>query len=462
MSEHILNAWCHDDFVGRISIDTHGRWAFEYAAEWIANPSFSVSPHIPLNAGMLQDTSLQRTVEWFFENLLPEGAIRKKIASRCGVAENDTWGLLSEYGKESAGALCILTDGALPATADYGYSEISWSDIDDMILAMKEGKPLIDQNPSAKMSLAGAQEKVAVKLDEGRAFLPENGAPTTHILKPENVNPAYPLTPCNEFFAMQLAGRLGLPVPNSEIITLPSGSRLFAVQRYDRTRDNSLPGGVRRIHQFDLCQAQNVSPRLKYESHGGLDLRNAVDAVRLCALPAVAEMHLQQWLVFNYLIGNDDAHAKNLSFLAKARRPSVAPMYDLLCVEAYHQNNALAMGLAGEFQAGWVEGVHWDAAALECQMDPRSVRKILGGMSSRIVAASSSLLGCGFSEIERTFLQERVIPVIVERVKMIEHALGQTVCLSKSQIEKTGLLGDDQLRRIPDSMGLGKGSGRGG
>jgi hypothetical protein len=122
-----------------------------------------------------------------------------------------------------------------------------------------------------------------------------------------------------------------------------------------------------RLHQIDLCQALGVAPSKKYESEGGLGLHHLFGVLRGTFIdrPIVAANAVVQWVAFNYLIGNLDAHAKNIAFLMRGQKAAVAPFYDMLCVEAYLPRQTMSMAIAGENKPGWVEGPHWDAMAYE-------------------------------------------------------------------------------------------------
>ncbi len=112
------------------------------------------------------------------------------------------------------------------------------------------------------MSLAGAQTKLAVAVDDtGRVCIPMNGSPSTHILKPDA--PRLWGGVQNEAFCLTLARRMKLPTPN--ITTGQAGKRTYLlVQRYDRT---DVGGRWRRLHQEDYCQALGTPPSAKYESN---------------------------------------------------------------------------------------------------------------------------------------------------------------------------------------------------
>jgi len=86
------------------------------------------------------------------------------------------------------------------------------------------------------------------------------------------------------------------------------------LQRFDR---KGLPEGTLiRNHQEDFCQALSIAPELKYQQEGGPGLRRCSDLVsRVSSAPAVDVLRLFDAVVFNYLIGNGDAHGKNFSLL---------------------------------------------------------------------------------------------------------------------------------------------------
>jgi serine/threonine-protein kinase HipA len=277
-----------------------------------------------------------------------------------------------------------------------------------------------------RMSLAGAQEKLGLRIDaNGAMFLPEGLAPSTHIVKPENASADFPYCPANEFFCMRLAHELKVPVPAVGLLHLPEP--LYVIERFDREpMEKGADKGFRRLHQIDLCQAMGVAPSKKYESEGGLGLHHLFEVLRgtFMERPVVAANAVVQWIAFNYLIGNLDAHAKNIAFLMRGQKAAVAPFYDMLCVEAYLPRQTMAMSIAGENKPGWVEGAHWDAMAYEAGVAPRLVRGVLSRLSDDLPEAISKVIGDErLLPAERDFLREKVLPVIEDRRGFVADAL---------------------------------------
>lgn len=126
------------------------------------------------------------------------------------------------------------------------------------------------------------REGLALRIDaDGAMFLPEGAAPSTHIVKPENISVDFPF-PANEFFCMRLARELRVSVPVVSLMHLPEP--LYVIERFDRERHihagrNAAPA-VRRIHQIDLCQVLGVAPSRKYEAEGGLGLQQLLEVIR--------------------------------------------------------------------------------------------------------------------------------------------------------------------------------------
>lgn len=177
------------------------------------------------------------------------------------------------------------------------------------------------------MSLAGAQHKVAVIYADDAFREPSGSLPSTHILKPDHPGDAWPHSVVNEWFIMTLAGRVGLPVPTVHRRYLPEP--VYLIERFDRQHSAH---GWQRVHCIDACQLFGIDRAYKY-AEGSVD--RLADISRQCLPSAKVRLQLFQWLVFNVLVGNEDAHLKNLSVLIRGRTFRLAPFYDLLCTAVY-------------------------------------------------------------------------------------------------------------------------------
>lgn len=325
MAERTLVATIDERRVGTLHAE-RDLWSFRYDPAWLEDPvCFALSPALPLQSGAIEDGGSSRPVQWYFDNLLPEEGQRALLARAAGLPdEADAFALLVHYGAESAGSLTLLPPDA--PQAGTGLRELTDAELESRI----EHLPAVPlgQHAPKRMSLAGAQQKLAVVYRDGRFFEPEGRTASTHILKPDHPDPVYAHSVANEWFTMSLATMLGLPVPSVTRRHVPSP--VFVVERFDRR-----PGPAsewERLHAIDACQLLNISRTFKY-SEGSVS--RLAELARLCRVPAVARNRLYAWLVFNVLVGNTDAHLKNLSFLVTPQGIELAPFYDLVGVAVY-------------------------------------------------------------------------------------------------------------------------------
>lgn len=348
MNGRSLRASINQQEVGSLK-EVAGLWSFQYAASWLNHPqAFALSPHLPLTAEPLLDGASQRPVQWYFDNLLPEEGQRTLLAGDAKLDAADAFGLLAWYGAESAGSLTLMPPDATPQAVE-PLRSLSDESLQARILQLP--KAPLTHAAIKRMSLAGAQHKLAVVLQEGALFEPAGATPSTHILKPDHPDEDYPHSVINEWFVMRLAQRLGLDVPNVHRRYVPSP--VYLIDRFDRV---SGPQGWQRRHAIDACQLLGLDRSFKY-SQGSMD--SLAGLAKACRSPAVARTRLFGWLVFNVLVGNSDAHLKNLSFLVSHEGVQLAPFYDLLSVATYDSLAFDKNGWPAQTPLAWpILGVH--------------------------------------------------------------------------------------------------------
>ena len=184
----------------------------------------------------------------FLDNLLPEHpAIRGRIARQHGLDPNDSFGLLGAIGRECAGALILLPAGERPDDLGPDYRALSDADFERW-LELRDSQPLMsDQRGRVRLSLAGAQPKAALYFDEqDRPFVPENGAPTTDIIKP-SIRRALPNTVHVEWYCMELARAV---LGEERVAEVQPWRRCLRVRRCDGVRTGD---GIHRLHHEDVC-----------------------------------------------------------------------------------------------------------------------------------------------------------------------------------------------------------------
>ncbi|WP_313623506.1 type II toxin-antitoxin system HipA family toxin [Achromobacter sp.] len=385
--------------VGRLFDERPLRFVYDDA--WLDRPgAHPIAPSVPLSRG----DQASEAVHAFFENLLPEGHVRKFLQ----VSRHATtvFGLLRSVGGDTASGLTILPQGESPAPAH--YRPTTWADIAARL--QQTGVPaLVAENvEGTRISLAGAQDKLLLTvLPDGSPLLPEGAAPSSHILKPDirGLDGVW-ASALNETLVMQLAKRLGLGV--AQAVYQPD-TRACLIERYDRVPDGQ--GGLLRMHQLDLCQLAGKPSGVKYESDGGPTLRDCRELLAAMGVGGADVKRFLQWILFNLLVGNNDSHAKNLSvILREDGRYRLAPFYDLMCTAMYPGLSArFAFSIGGEDKPGAVGKEQLDAMARDLRFGARYAATVAQSLISELPDALAQtqavLVAQASAGTERTLLE---------------------------------------------------------
>jgi serine/threonine-protein kinase HipA len=329
-------------------------------------------------------------VQAVFGGLLPEGDVRAVLARNLGLSEANDYGLLEQIGGDVAGAITLLPDGIDPPT-EPTQVELDEARLDQLLRDLPQRPLAADADEGIRLSLAGAQPKLPVIIDDtGRMALPTNAAaPTTHILKPEPRR--FPGLVDNEGFCMALARACELPVAQVEKAETKSGVRFLSVERYDRDLTSD---PIRRLHQEDFCQALGLSPDKKYQQEGGPTVAQAAALLRgATAIPAQELARLIRAVAFQWIIGNCDAHGKNYSLLYDQGAPTFAPLYDLVSTVIYPElTSRLAMSIDGARQIEDVDRDAWTELAGDADFRPAFVTKTAADLLERAHAEARTLV----------------------------------------------------------------------
>ena len=363
--------------IGVITLAEEGP-SFAYDIRWQnTRGAFPVSLGMPLGGGPFGPEVL---MPWL-ANLLPEDANLLAVGRNLGVSPQDVIGILERIGRDTAGALTI---GRLRAEEAPDYRPINGEAELEKIIEELPAKPFLAGDDGVSMSLAGAQEKLPVALlPDGRMAIPVNGAPSTHILKPDARRRLWGSVQ-NEALCMTLAHRCDLKT--APVTTGKAGERSYLlVTRYDRVlRD----GRWLRVHQEDFCQALGKPPGAKYErNRSGIKGPRLVDMFKVVDdhLTAADRMRLLDAVVFNVLICNTDAHAKNYSILLTGRGASLAPLYDLMCAAAWENvTKNLSQTIAGKDRGDHLMGRHWQRMADECGFNRTMILRRIETVAERV------------------------------------------------------------------------------
>lgn len=372
--------------IGRVRRDKRGRLAFVYADAWRNAPeAHPLSLSMPVAAAEHGHAA----IEAFLWGLLPDNAaILDQWARRFHVSPRNPFALVAHVGEDCAGAVQFVRPERVDVCLAADAEPVEWLDEH----AVAERLRLLQADHSAwraprdtgQFSLAGAQPKTALLLQDGQWGVPSGRTPTTHILKPPTG--AFNGHAENEHFCLVLARRLGLPTVTSRIMHFEDQIAIV-IERYDRQRDGR---GLLRVHQEDVCQAMGVPPTRKYENEGGPGARDVTELLRTHSSRRDEDVAtFLDALIFNWLAAGTDAHAKNYSLLiGSGGHVRLAPLYDLASALPYDdmhfQKLKLAMKIGPDYRLRDVGTREWRRLAERTRVDPDDLLRRITDLASRL------------------------------------------------------------------------------
>lgn len=334
--------------IGRLvlPVGTETEFSFIYEDEW-KHTGFPISPHIPFD-----DQASPRSIENYLRNLLPEGEAFEEMVQNTPISKSNTFGLIRKLGAETSGALSFRVPGSEPQETSFRAVP------DDELIGRLERNlvPLVYWDGKVRLSVAGVQSKLNLLKRGDEWGFGEGKLSSNYILKFESGE--VPCIAVNEFFCMTLAKLAGLDVANVELTRIGK-TRTLVIERFDRAYIEARDV-VQRKHVIDGCQATDLPPGYKYERQNGDEgdgvyMRDGVSFPRLLNVKTIdtvtTDLKLTQWMLFNLVTLNYDAHGKNISFCVIPKGLELAPFYDLVNIEAIAQEGAKRNSRSGKLSA---------------------------------------------------------------------------------------------------------------
>jgi serine/threonine-protein kinase HipA len=401
-----LQVYLFDHSVGTLTQD-RGKLSFSYNEQWLKSASPQpLSGSLPLQAKAFEDTECRP----FFSGLLPEGELRRLLARQFQLSDGNSFGLLNEIGGECAGAVTFLEPGQTPRLES--TTTVHWLNEDELVKILNDlpRRPMLAGDDGLRLSLAGAQDKLPVVVDQNRIGLAMNGTPSTHILK--SAIATLDDSVVNEHFCLKLAAALKLATAHS-LIKTAGNHRFLLVERYDRTRGKK--GYSERVHQEDFCQATGRASETKYQHEGGPDLHDCFELIRAETRPSAPSiLKFLDAIIFNALVGNHDAHAKNFSLLYGSRGTAMAPLYDIVSTAVYPElTNKMAMKIGSQYTFKGVMPRHWEQLASSNGLAVPQVLKRLSALATQLPKVADKVYS---QSNDLDFLKHPVAERIVELI----------------------------------------------
>jgi serine/threonine-protein kinase HipA len=382
-----LDVYLHNDLAGKLVQDDGGQMRFAYAESWLNRPgAMPLSQSLPLR----KERFSRNECRGFFGGILPEQAKRELIARNLGISARNDYAMLEQIGGECAGAVTFIPAGENLPEQHYGYRPLSPAELAAILKELPK-RPLLAGDEGIRLSLAGAQDKVAVRIEGDEVSLPLGGAPSTHILKPAVER--FTGVVFNEHLCMKLAAASGLPAAAVETRTV-DGMDYLLVERYDRAHRPTAAGppALDRLHQEDFCQAQGIVSEMKYQKEHGPSLKQCFSLLRdVSSAPVVDLARFLDAVIYNYLVGNNDAHGKNFSLLYRGdgtENPEIrlAPLYDIVSTVYYPElSKEMAMKIGGEYLSEKVVPKDFEQLAEEAGLGKPLVKQRVAELADTVL-----------------------------------------------------------------------------
>lgn len=295
--------------VGSMALTPEGLCAFEYAPEWIAD-GFSISPfELPLRPGVFVARPRPFGGGFgVFDDSLPDGwgmLVLDRYLRSQGINPT-TLNLLDRLalvGSTGRGALSFEPDHSITKYDDIVNFDALATDAARILTSDTYMGRGIEEFQRHGGSPGGARPKVSVTID-GEEWLVKFRATSD----PSDIGET-------EYRYSCLARRCGIEMTETRLFE----GRYFGTRRFDRTSGG---GRLHVVSMAGLLGADYRAPSIDY-CHifkVGMALTRRVDEL----------WKIYRLMVFNYLIGNRDDHAKNFSFIRCGESWHFAPAYDLL------------------------------------------------------------------------------------------------------------------------------------
>ena len=384
-----------DATVGTLTRLREGKLRFDYDDDYRVRPGVTaLSVSMPIQVRSHSDHVI---TPWLW-NLLPDNdAVLARWARHFQVSASSPFSLLATpIGLDCAGAVRFVRPELVEQEVNRP-GHVTWLtdyEVGERLRELKaDSTAWLGRSFTGQFSLAGAQAKTALLYKDGRWGIPHGATATTHILKPAVAG--LDDHDLNEHLCQDAARRAGLIAARTHVARFGDETAIV-VERYDRYQ---IDGRMIRIHQEDLCQALEVPPSKKYQNEGGPGPVQIVDLFRRVMSPRNADIAAERFfdaLVWNWLIGGTDAHAKNYSLLLANGQVRLAPLYDVASSLPYgtHERKLkLAMKIGGDYRIAPLHNT-WGKAAAEMGINADftfdRVRQLTGGVAEAFADAAAN------------------------------------------------------------------------
>ncbi|MGL6518456.1 type II toxin-antitoxin system HipA family toxin [Aeromonas caviae] len=414
MRTQLLTVAMNGEVVGTLYRAGNGAMSFQYTPEWVSEPgSRPISLSLPLSHSRMRGSEVFN----FFSNLLPDSeAIIARMQARFHVETTHPFDLLASVGRDCVGAIQLYPPGIdLPAVTETLAEPLDDAQIELLLEGYQEAPLGMAEDVDFRISIAGAQEKTALLWHQGRWQRPQGSTPTSHIFKlpigrivQNNIDLRESCE--NEWLCLRIAKAFGFDVANANLAAFGQ-KRVLIVERFDR-RWSRNGEWLLRLPQEDFCQALGIAPALKYESHGGPGI---ADAMRLLLGSRLAPKDREQFFksqILFWMLAAIDGHGKNYSiFIEPASSFRMTPLYDVMSAFPIFESGGIAaqkakmaMALLGknkQYHFTNIQPRHFISTAAKVGFSPDTAALLMREMAAdtdSVISAVTAELPVGFPE----------------------------------------------------------------
>ncbi|MDO9153911.1 MAG: type II toxin-antitoxin system HipA family toxin [Paludibacter sp.] len=303
--------------VGRLAQTKEGICAFEYDAEYLQKGT-SISPlDLPLRQGVILAKRSPFDGNFgVFDDCLPDGwglLVLDRYLQMQGLNPK-TWSILdrlSLVGSSGRGALEFRPDQSVISNDETVNFEYLAAETLKILSSNNYHGDSIENLYRQGGSPGGARPKIFTTF-EGKEWLVKFRA----TIDPSTIGQI-------EYDTSLLAKKCGVEMPETRLFE----NKFFGVERFDRTMQGKL-------HVVSVAGLLNADYRIP-----SLDYLNIFQLCRVLTRNVQELWKLYRLMVFNFLIGNKDDHAKNFAFMLLHNEWRLTPAFDVLPsdgIRGYH------------------------------------------------------------------------------------------------------------------------------
>jgi len=270
----------------------------------------------------------------YFQNLLPEGNNRQRLAKERQCGTDDEFELLAAAGHDLMGAIEVepIPQGdSVPENVRLWHTTLGKDVVEPGFVEY----PVEDA-----AAIPGVVVKFSAVQDGRRYVIKRHGAAGSYILKLPTT--AHPDLVEIEATGFALLKALDINCAESEVITKENADLpehvpfplLLAVKRFDRGENGA------RIHMEEFAQILQYAPKHKYGKDLIKDYSSILNILeRLSSQPEKDTVEFVKRFVAFILMGNTDAHLKNWAVIyPDGIKLQLSPAYDPVSVSSFFAN----------------------------------------------------------------------------------------------------------------------------